>query len=68
MNQPMFTSCSSNFHLQSHDAPVRRISFPAENKPDRDAFRSTEINRWIARWENEGGAVAIGRSADHLTS
>ena len=55
MNQPMLSFRSSNF-LQAQHQPVQRLSFPEENRPDPGAFCSTETNRWIARWENEGGA------------
>jgi hypothetical protein len=68
MNQPMLTFCSSNFLLQVQNPPVQRLSFPEENRSGPAAFSPAEINRWIARWENEGGAVAVGRSADYVTS
>jgi hypothetical protein len=67
MNQPMLTFPSSNFLLQAQHAPLRRLSFPEENRPELGAFCAIEINRWIARWENEGGAVALGPSVDHVT-
>ena len=35
----------------------RRLSFSHGTDADCSMFCSTEINRWIARWENEGGAV-----------
>jgi len=35
--------------------------------PLNKALSRGEINRWIARWENEGGAVALGPSANHVT-
>jgi hypothetical protein len=56
MNQPMLTFRSSNFLLQAQNPPVQRLSF-AENRSNPAAFCPAEINRWIARWENEGGAV-----------
>jgi hypothetical protein len=59
----MPTFPSSNFLLQEHP-PVQRFSFPEENIPGGGSLCPSEINRWIARWENEGGAVALGRSAD----
>jgi hypothetical protein len=46
---------------------VQRLSLPGENRPARGALSPGEINRWIARWENEGGAVALGPSANHVT-
>jgi hypothetical protein len=64
----MLTFPSSNFRLQAQHPPVQRLSFPEENRPDRGAFCPIEINRWIAHWENEGGAVARGRSVDYVTS
>jgi hypothetical protein len=68
MNQLMLTFPSSNFLLQAQLPIVQRLSFADENKPARGAFCPSEINRWIARWENEGGAVAVGGSADYVTS
>jgi hypothetical protein len=56
MNQLMRSSPSSNFLLQEHP-PVQRVSFPDENRPARSVFCAGVINRWIARWEKEGGAV-----------
>jgi|GraSoiStandDraft_41_1057321.scaffolds.fasta_scaffold189289_5 hypothetical protein len=56
MNQLMLSFPSSNFLLQEHP-PVQRLSFPQDNRPGGSSFCPTEINRWIARWENEGGAV-----------
>jgi hypothetical protein len=64
----MLTFRSSNFLLQTQNPPGQRLSFPEENGSDPAAFCSAEINRGIARWENEGGAVAVGPSADHVTS
>jgi hypothetical protein len=51
----MLTFPSSNFLLQAQHPPVQRLSFADENRHVRGAFCLTEINRWIARWENEGG-------------
>jgi hypothetical protein len=67
MNQVMLTFPSSNFLLQERP-PVQRLSFPKDNRPGGGAFCSTEINRWIGRWENEGGALAVGGSADYVKS
>jgi hypothetical protein len=68
MNQPMLTFRSSNFLLRAQNPPVQSLSFPEQNRSDPAALCPAEINRWIARWENEGGAVAVGLSADHVTS
>jgi hypothetical protein len=68
MNQPMLAFRSSNFLLQVQDPPAQILSFPGENRSGPVAFCPAEINRWIARWENEGGAVAGGRSAEYVTS
>ena len=64
----MVTFPSSNSLLRAQHPPVQRLSFPDENTSDHGAFSHTEINRWIARWENEGGAVALGRSGAYVTS
>ncbi len=64
----MLTVSSSNFLLRAQHPPVQRLSFADENRHVRGAFCLTEINRWIARWENEGGAVAVGGTADYVTS
>jgi len=68
MNQPMLTFPSSNFLLQAPHPPVQGLSFPDENRPARGAFCLTEINRWIARWENEGGAGAVEGNANYVTA
>ena len=68
MNQPMLAFRSFNFLLQVQNPPVQRLSFPEENRSAPAAFCPAEINRWIARWENEGGAVAVRRSAGYVTS
>ena len=62
MNQLMLTFPSSNFLRQQ--PAVQKLSFPEETRLGAGSFCPTELNRWIARWENEGGAVALGRSAD----
>ena len=67
MNQLMLTFPSSNFLLQERP-PVQRLSLSDENRAARGTFCLTEINRWIARWENEGGALAVGGSADYVKS
>jgi hypothetical protein len=64
MKQPMLSFPSSNFLLQAPLPTVQRLSFPEETRSERDAFCPIEINRWIARWENEGGAVAVGPSVE----
>jgi hypothetical protein len=58
MKQPMLSFPSSNFLLQAQLPTVQRLFFPEENRSDRGGFCPSEINRWIARWENEGGALA----------
>jgi hypothetical protein len=68
MNQPMLTFPSSNLLLRARYPSAQRPYFPEKNTPDPAHFAFTEINRWIARWENEGGAVAIRRSPDYVTS
>jgi hypothetical protein len=68
MNQLMLTFPSSNFLLQAQRPPVQRLSLSDENRPARGTFCLTEINRWIGRWENEGGALAVGGSADYVKS
>jgi hypothetical protein len=68
MNQPMLTFRSSNFLLQAQNPPVQGLFFPEQNRSDPASFCPTEINRWIARWENEGGAVAVRRSAAYVIS
>jgi len=68
MNQPLLTFSSLDLFLPAQQPPAQKLSFPEKNKPVRGAFCVIEINRWIARWENEGGAVALGRSADYLAS
>ena len=64
MKQPLLSFPSCNFLRQAQLPIVQRLSFPEENRSDRGAFCPTEINRWIARWENEGGAVAFGTSVE----
>jgi hypothetical protein len=59
MNRLMLTFPCSNFLLQEHP-PVQRLSFVEDKTLGGGAFCPTEINRWIARWENEGGALAVG--------
>ena len=46
------------------DPAVEKVSFPEGNRPEPAAPCHPEINRWIARWENEGGGVRLGRSDD----
>jgi hypothetical protein len=67
MNQPMLTFPSFNLLLRGRYPSAQRPYFPEKNTPDPAHFSSTEINRWIARWENEGGAVRLGRSDDQVT-
>jgi hypothetical protein len=62
MNQPTFRS--SNFLLQAQNPPVQGLFFPEQNRSDPAAFCPAEINRW----ENEGGAVAVRRSAAYVIS
>jgi hypothetical protein len=65
MNQPMLPFPSSNFLLQAQHPPVQRDSLSRRRIDLIGAhFCPVEINRWIARWENEGGAVALGPSVD----
>jgi hypothetical protein len=59
MKQPMLSFPSSNFLLQAQLPTVQRLSLSEENRSDPAAFCPAEINRWIARWENEGGAGAL---------
>jgi hypothetical protein len=65
MNQLVLTFLFSNFLLQEHP-PVQRLSFPEDNSPGGGAFCPSEINRWIARWENERGAVAVEGNANYV--
>jgi len=64
----MLTFCSSNFLLQIQNTPVQKLSFPEQNRSDPAAFYPAQMNRWITRWENEGGAIAVGRSADNVAA
>ncbi len=68
MNQPLLTFPSLDLFLPAQQPLAQRLSFSEKNRPVRGAFCVVEINRWIARWENEGGAVALGRSVDYVTS
>ena len=63
----MLTFPSSLFLLKAPPPPVQRLSFADENRHVRGAFCITEINRWIARWENEG-AVAMDGNGNYGTA
>jgi hypothetical protein len=67
MNQPMLTFPSSNLLLRARIPSAQGPYFVEKNTSDPAHFAFTEINRWIARWENEGGAVRLGRSDDQVT-
>jgi hypothetical protein len=62
MKQPMLTFPFSNFLLQAQLPTLQRLSLQDQNRPARGAFCPSEINRWIARWENEGGAIRRSKS------
>jgi hypothetical protein len=62
--QLMLSFPSSNFLPQAQLPTLQKLSFPEENGSDRSPFHPTEINRAIARWENEGGAVTLGSSVE----
>jgi len=57
LNQPMLTFGFSNFLVRVAHPPVPGGSFPEENPSERGVFCPAEVKRWIARWENEGGAM-----------